>query len=85
MVTKSILLAEDNPAHAGLILRAIEEADPSCRADVVNNGVEALEYLFGIGSQAGQAPQQLPDLILLDMKMPEMDGLHVGPVRRTGF
>ena len=77
MSDKTILLAEDDPAHAALIREAIEQADGSCKIDVVNDGVEAIDYLFATGSHADRDAGQMPDLILLDLRMPKMDGLQV--------
>jgi len=77
MADKTILLAEDDPAHAALIRQAIQQADNSCQIDVVHDGVQVIDYLFATGSCADRASSQMPDLILLDLKMPKMDGLQV--------
>ena len=77
MTDKNILLAEDDPAHAALICEAIRQTDSSCKIDVVNNGVEVINYLFATGSHADRDASQMPDLILLDLRMPKMDGLQV--------
>ena len=55
MFEKTILLAEDDPAHAELIRRAIGQVDCSCNVDVVVDGVEAIDYLFATGSRADRA------------------------------
>jgi two-component system, response regulator len=84
MIDKRILLAEDDPSHAELLRRAVEQSGVGCRLDIVHDGVEAIEYLFATGGYADRDPRDPPDLILLDLKMPRMNGLQVLQVlRRT--
>jgi two-component system response regulator len=79
MTTKGveILLVEDNPSDIELTLYALKKYHVAQRVDIVRNGVEALEYLFHTGSYASRTGEELPQLILLDLKLPQLDGLEV--------
>jgi two-component system response regulator len=72
-----ILLVEDNPNDVKLTLHAFKEANLANRVHVVRDGVEALEYLFGPGPDDGQKILGNPKLILLDLKLPRLDGHEV--------
>jgi CheY-like chemotaxis protein len=74
---KIILLVEDNPDDEALTLRALEKNNIKNRVVVVRDGVEALDYLFGTGSHAGRNTIDMPQVILLDLKLPKLDGLEV--------
>jgi carbon storage regulator CsrA len=74
---KRILLADDDPGHVTLIKRALRRASIDCVVDVVNNGAEAINYLFGVDNFEDRKPTAMPDLILLDLNMPEMNGRQV--------
>ncbi|MFT3746172.1 MAG: response regulator [Pyrinomonadaceae bacterium] len=76
MNTKRILLAEDNPNDIELTLEALSDQNLGNRVDVVNDGVQVLDYLRRQGAYADREPNP-PLLILLDLKMPRMDGLQV--------
>ena len=74
---KSILLVEDNPDDEALTKRAFQKNNIANNVVVARDGVEALEYLFGTGPHAGRGPHDLPQLVLLDLKLPRIDGLEV--------
>lgn len=77
MAQKMILLVEDNPDDEALTLRALNKNRVANNIVVVRDGVEALDYLFGSGSYAGRDPFDLPQVVLLDIKLPKVDGLEV--------
>ena len=72
-----ILLVEDNRMDVELILDAFREARLGNKVHVARNGQEALDYLFGHGEYADRETYPLPDLMLLDLKMPGIDGHEV--------
>jgi two-component system response regulator len=77
MNEKTILLVEDNPDDEALMLRALTKNGIANDIVVARDGVEAVEYLFGEGQHAGRSVDEPPELILLDLKLPKMDGLDV--------
>jgi two-component system response regulator len=77
MKNKVILLAEDNPDDVKLTLRALKKSNILNEVVVAQDGVEALDYLFGTGKYAGRDTRVTPQLVLLDLKMPKLDGLEV--------
>lgn len=72
-----ILLVEDNPDDEALTLRALKKNKILNEVVVARDGVEALDYLFGTGLHEGRDVQRHPQLILLDLKLPRVDGLEV--------
>ncbi len=74
---KTILLVEDNPKDVELTLRAFRKSNISNRVVVARDGVEALDYLFARGAHADRPASELPQLVLLDLKLPKLDGLEV--------
>lgn len=72
-----ILLVEDNPLDAELTLRALKKAKILNPIVHAHDGVEALDYLFARGDYAGRSADEPPELILLDLKLPKIDGLEV--------
>jgi CheY-like chemotaxis protein len=77
MEKKVILLVEDNPDDVDLTLRALKKANVLNEVVVVRDGVEALDYLFGTGSYEGRDLRIMPTVVLLDLKLPKIDGLEV--------
>lgn len=75
--TRTILLVEDNPDDEALTLRAFQKCNLTNKVEVARDGVEALDFLFGTGKHAGRDPRDLPAVILLDLKLPKIDGLEV--------
>ena len=74
---KIILLIEDNPDDEALTLRALEKNNIKNDVVVARNGAEALDYLFGTGPYAGRDLTVMPQVTLLDLKLPKVDGLEV--------
>nr|WP_184040547.1 response regulator [Chitinivorax tropicus] len=77
MRNQVILLVEDNPDDEMLALRAFKKNNISNEIVVARDGVEALDYLFGTGAHADRTESVHPALILLDLKLPKLDGLGV--------
>jgi CheY-like chemotaxis protein len=75
--SRTILLVEDNPDDVELTLRAFAKVNIVNRVVVAKDGEEALDYLFGTGSHAGRDPHILPEVVLLDLKLPKIEGLDV--------
>jgi CheY-like chemotaxis protein len=74
---KSILLVEDNPDDEALAIRALQRHHISNEIVVARDGVEALDYLFGRGIYSGRDTSIKPTVVLLDLKLPRVDGLEV--------
>jgi len=75
--TVEILLVEDNDHDAEMALRAFKKNNISNKVIRLKDGEEALEFLFGIGDFEGRSIHNHPRVILLDLKMPKVDGLEV--------
>ena len=84
-----ILLVEDSPTDRELTLRALEKAKIANRIEIARDGAEALDFIFGTGEHRARAGEEPPRLVLLDLKLPKVDGLEVlerikqDPVKRS--
>jgi two-component system, response regulator len=77
MDEKIILLVEDNPDDEALTLRALKKNNIRNQVVVAKDGIEALEFLFGTGPHAGRDLGVMPQIVLLDLKLPRVDGFEV--------
>ncbi|MGZ5434579.1 MAG: response regulator [Pyrinomonadaceae bacterium] len=77
MKNKVILLVEDDPRDEALTLRALKQSNVLNEVVIARDGVEALDYLLGTGAHAGRDKTLTPQLVLLDLKLPKVDGLEV--------
>lgn len=77
MSRKMILLVEDNPDDEALTIRALSKNKIANNLSVVRDGVEALEFLFCTGAYSERNPKDMPEVVLLDLKLPKVDGLEV--------
>ena len=77
MDNMTILLVEDNPDDELLALRALKKSSVPNQVVVARDGVEALDYVFGRGQYQGRDARELPKVVLLDLKLPKLDGLEV--------
>jgi two-component system response regulator len=77
MADKYMLLVEDNPDDEILTLHALKENKIVNKVVVARDGAEALDYLFGIGTHVSRGVSEMPTVILLDLKLPKIDGLEV--------
>jgi two-component system response regulator len=77
MDSKTILLVEDNSDDEALTLRALKKNNIKNEVVVAHDGAEALEYLFGTGKYAGRNTNLTPQVVLLDLKLPKVEGLEV--------
>jgi CheY-like chemotaxis protein len=77
MENRLILLVEDNPDDEALALRALKRQSVSTEVAVARDGAEALDFLFATGMWANRDASVLPAVVLLDLKLPKVDGLEV--------
>ena len=76
-MSRGMLLVEDNPTDEKLTLRALHTSGVVNEIAVARDGAEALDFLFGQGAHASRAGAVLPAVVLLDLKLPKIDGLEV--------
>ncbi len=77
MKKRTILLVEDNPDDVELTLRALRQYNVSNEISVVRDGAEALDYLFATGAYSDRDKTTMPAVVILDLKLPKVDGLEV--------
>ncbi|MBI3169335.1 MAG: response regulator [Chloroflexi bacterium] len=77
MTEKMILLVEDNPDDEALTIRALNKNKIANNLSIVRDGVEALDFLFCTGPYSNRDPHDMPEVVLLDLKLPKVDGLEV--------
>ena len=77
MEEKIILLVEDNPDDELLAIRALKKNHIMNKVVIARDGVEALDYLFGTGAYEGRDMSEMPQVVLLDLKLPKINGLEV--------
>jgi len=77
MEDRIILIVEDNPDDEALTIRALKKNNIGNRVVVVRDGVEALDFLFCTGAYASRDPNDMPQITLLDLRLPKVDGLEV--------
>jgi len=77
VAAKTILLVEDNPDDELLTLRALQKSNILNEVVVTRDGAEALDYLFASGAYSDHDPNDLPEVVLLDLRLPKIDGLEV--------
>ncbi len=77
MKNRVILLVEDNPDDEALTVRALNKNKILNEVVVARDGVQALDYLFGEGAHAGRDTREMPQVVLLDLNLPKLDGLGV--------
>jgi two-component system response regulator len=77
MTSKMILLVEDSPDDEEMTVRTLRRHQIAIDVVVARDGAEALDYLFGQGAYTGRDVRTLPQLIILDLKLPKLDGLEV--------
>lgn len=77
MESRTILLVEDNPDDEALTLRALKKSNIKNEMVIARDGAEALEYIFATGKYAGRNSNLLPQVVLLDLKLPKVEGLEV--------
>jgi two-component system response regulator len=77
LTERVILLVEDNPDDEALTIRALSRNNIKNTVAVARDGVEALDWLFARGEHAGRDTRAIPALVLLDLKLPKIDGLEV--------
>ncbi len=83
-MSKVILLVEDNPDDEVLTRRALKKNNIGNEVVVARDGAEALDYLFGTGAYEGRDTNVMPQVVLLDLKLPKVDGLEVLQRLRAG-